>query len=279
MIKLNFKNHYKKAFVLSLDDGNIEDRILIDILNKYQIIGSFNLNSGLLGRPGKIDKSEINNLYRGHEIAIHTVNHPDLNGCDTETYVNEIIRDRKELEKITGKVINGMGYPFGTYDLSRLNLLKSLGIKYSRTIEATNSFKIPSNFLILHPTMHYLDKDNNGKYIKYDMLESFLNETDTSIFYMWMHSWELNVNSTYISDCEIDKEKLDEFDKFCFDLASHKDILFTSSIDLINYIEAFNRLEFSCDNNIVYNPNCIDLFFEKDNRQYVVNKGETINLR
>ena len=36
-----------KVFVLSFDDGTIWDQKLIDLLNQYQIPGTFNLNSGL----------------------------------------------------------------------------------------------------------------------------------------------------------------------------------------------------------------------------------------
>ena len=42
----------RKAFTISYDDGVTQDIRLIELLNKYQIKGTFNLNSGLLGQSG-----------------------------------------------------------------------------------------------------------------------------------------------------------------------------------------------------------------------------------
>lgn len=36
-----------KYFLLSFDDGTIYDRRFVELLNKYNIRGTFNLNSGL----------------------------------------------------------------------------------------------------------------------------------------------------------------------------------------------------------------------------------------
>ena len=40
----------KKAFTISYDAGVRQDQRLLDLMKKYGIRGTFNLNSGLLGR-------------------------------------------------------------------------------------------------------------------------------------------------------------------------------------------------------------------------------------
>ena len=67
-----------KALTMSYDDGKLQDRRLVEIFNRYGIRGTFNLNSGLFGRPERIDAAEIPELYRGHEVACHTVTHPTI---------------------------------------------------------------------------------------------------------------------------------------------------------------------------------------------------------
>lgn len=45
-----FPGGKRKALTLSYDDGVIQDRHLVDLMRRYGVKGTFNLNSGLLGR-------------------------------------------------------------------------------------------------------------------------------------------------------------------------------------------------------------------------------------
>ena len=83
-------NGKKKAITFSFDDGVKQDVRLIEILNKYSLKGTFNLNSELLGNKNtldcfgkivshdKLDPSEVASVYKGHEVAAHTLTHPNL---------------------------------------------------------------------------------------------------------------------------------------------------------------------------------------------------------
>ena len=46
------------AVTFSYDDGHAFDRRLVALFNKYGVKGTFNLNSGFLGRPGYIAPEE-----------------------------------------------------------------------------------------------------------------------------------------------------------------------------------------------------------------------------
>ena len=67
-----------KAITFSYDDGAVQDIRLIELLNRYGLKATFNLNSGLLGGYNRVPQQDVAALYAGHEIAAHTLTHPDL---------------------------------------------------------------------------------------------------------------------------------------------------------------------------------------------------------
>ena len=86
-----------KALTMSYDDGKLQDERLLSIFNKYGIKGTFNLNYGLMNNPERLSKDSINKLYKGHEIATHTMTHPTIARCPLSTIASEILEDRKGL--------------------------------------------------------------------------------------------------------------------------------------------------------------------------------------
>ena len=87
---MNFKHSHKnKAITFSYDDGITQDIRLIELLNKYGLRSTFNLNSELLSHRGilmrngkrishyKIHPEDVKYIYEGHEIAAHTLTHPN----------------------------------------------------------------------------------------------------------------------------------------------------------------------------------------------------------
>ena len=122
-----FNKKYRKAITFSFDDGNIDDVRLIEILNKYNLKGTFNLNSSMLADNfvwnydnvkdvHHINFSEHPHLYDGHEVASHTVRHPHLENMSCVVINNEIELDRIYLKALYGYEILGMALPFGTYN-------------------------------------------------------------------------------------------------------------------------------------------------------------------
>lgn len=84
----------RKAVTFSYDDGVTQDIRLIELLNKYGLKCTFNLNSELLGKKGilirenqrishyKIHPEDVKSIYDGHEVAAHTLTHPNLTKLD-----------------------------------------------------------------------------------------------------------------------------------------------------------------------------------------------------
>ena len=68
-----------KALTFSYDDGQIFDRRLTELFRSHGMKGTFHLNSGTLD-PGKgnhtfVGAEELEEVYRGHEIACHGLQH------------------------------------------------------------------------------------------------------------------------------------------------------------------------------------------------------------
>lgn len=190
-------NGKKKAITFSYDDGVTQDKRLIEIFNRYGLKGTFNLNSGLLG--GKSDENRINvkpeevrSVYEGHEVAVHTVTHPNLTQLEEAEILQQVNDDKKRLEELVGYSICGMAYPCGgvNNDERVASIIKEkTEIKYSRTIKSTFEFKPQENLLRFNPTVYHLEFDDMFK-----LAEEFLssNDDEPKLFYIWGHSYEFD---------------------------------------------------------------------------------------
>ena len=139
-------NKKMKAVTFSYDDAPYHDRRLVELFNKYGLKCTFNINSGLFGAGHRqILPDEMPSLYKGHEIAVHTVNHLHLENIeDDEKIVSEIEDDRRRLEDIMGYGIVGMAYPYGTYNDKVVELMA--------TRTAVKSLPRPTSSITSSPT-------------------------------------------------------------------------------------------------------------------------------
>lgn len=192
---------YKKFVTFSFDDGVTQDRRLIQLLDRYRLKGTFNLNSALLGLKGtataggrtvkhdKVYPNEIKDLYKNHEVAVHTLTHPNLRELDDETIIWQVEQDRRMLSMLAGKDVIGMAYPCGgeNYNDRVMGILsKHTGIQYARTIKSTYSFAIPLNVYEFHPVAHIMEKER-----VFDLGNQFL-DIEEGLFCLWGHSYELD---------------------------------------------------------------------------------------
>ncbi len=63
-IEMLFPEAKSKAIILSYDDGRIQDRQLVKLMNKYNLKGTFHLNSNKLGTADYLTKNEIKALFK-----------------------------------------------------------------------------------------------------------------------------------------------------------------------------------------------------------------------
>ena len=156
MIKTNlFPGGVRRALTLSYDDGQIFDVRLASLFDKYHMKATFHLNSGNLGKEGYVKENVLSQLYRRHEVSVHTVTHPFPTQIPDAELRREIVEDKRRLEELCGYPVRGMSYPFGDYSEHAICVARSCGMEYSRTVEDTGRFAIPQDFMKWHPTTHH----------------------------------------------------------------------------------------------------------------------------
>lgn len=273
MIKYLYPKGLKKALTLSYDDGIQQDKKLVPIFNKYNLKATFNLNSGIQNENStwsmngqkiyRINHEEIKQLYKGHEVAVHSLTHPFLNKIPTEMIINEIFEDRKNLENLFGYPIRGMAYPYGAYNAKVIEVMKICGIEYSRTVNQHEEFILPENYLEWDPTCHH----DNPKLM--NLTKSFidLNDDKLSIFYVWGHSYEFDLNNNW--------SLIEEFSHI---ISNKSDIWYATNIEIIDYLNAIKNVKFSADCSIVYNPNCMSVWLKVDEKTLEILAGKTVKL-
>ena len=217
----------KKAITFSYDDGVTQDIRLIELLNKYGLKCTFNLNSELLSQKGmliregqrishyKVHPEDVKDIYDGHEVAVHTLTHPNLTRCDDAEVIRQVETDRLNLSRLVGYEVVGMAYPCGGVnndDRVAELIKKNTGVRYSRTITTTGSFDLQENLYRFNPTAFHLDFDELMR-LGASFIE--LKPETPKIFYIWGHSYEMDYGADYWV-------KLEEF----FKLISNKDDIF-----------------------------------------------------
>lgn len=278
-IFMRFPGGKRKALTLSYDDGVEQDIRLIDIMKKHGLKGTFNINSGLYAPEGKVypegtihrrmSKSMALDLYRnsGMEVAVHGLTHPFLEQLPENLCTYEVLQDRINLEEDYGTIVRGMAYPFGTYSDSVVDTLRQCGIVYSRTVESTEKFTIPTDWLRLPATCHH----KNPRLM--ELARQFAEVTGKTnrgpaLFYLWGHSYEFEADDNW--------NVIEEFAAY---IGGREDIWYATNIEIYDYIDAYNRLIFSMDFTKVYNPTATELFFETKRGVYCVKPGETLSYR
>ena len=275
-MQLRYPGFRAKAVTLSYDDGSIYDPGLLEIMAKYGLKGTFNINSGCLGNKEwrRLTLDEILNLYpgTGNEVAVHGVKHLSLADQSDDMVIREVMQDRDTLEQAFGMVIRGMAYANGSCDDRVAELVGKCGIVYSRTVVSTERFDLPENWLLMPATCHH----NNPRLM--ELAETFLAEDVSKVyyphrkpklFYLWGHSYEFNDNDNW--------NVIEDFAK-C--IGGHEDVWYATNLEIYDYVKAYNSLVRSAEGSVVYNPTAFDVYFinGEENKAYCVRPGETVKL-
>ena len=227
----------QKYVTFSFDDGVTQDKRLVELFNKYGLKGTFNLNSSLLGLKGelpvhgkivnhtKVFPQEVKTTYEGHEVAVHTLTHPNLTCEDDVTVAYQVEEDRKQLSKLVGYEVRGMAYPCGgvNNDDRVAEVIKtSTGVQFSRTIMSTHSFDLPKNVYRLNPTVYICEPQK-----MFELAEKFVAlQTDKpQLFYVWGHAYEFD---------GVDEMTWERFEEFCALIAGKDDICYGTNQEVLN---------------------------------------------
>lgn len=224
----------KKAVTFSFDDGVMQDIRVIRILDRYGLKGTFNLNSGKFGtkhpyeasdkivKRTLIEPNQVKELYKNHEVAVHTVGHFNLTMLPDSCVAWQVETDRKLLESLTDKPIRCMAYPCGgvNYDERVANIIKTqTKIDFARTAISSYSFDLQRDLLSFKPTIHFQDEK------LFNLTEEFITiqSKEPALFYIWGHSYELDVMDG----------AWEKFEKFCSLIANRADVFYGTNMQVI----------------------------------------------
>ena len=217
-----------KIVSLSFDDGTIYDKRFIDLLNKYGLRATFNLNSGLKDfiwyyedKPiRRLNLEESKEIYKGHEVASHSLTHPYFSSLDEKRQIREVEEDILNLEKIFSRKIEGFAFPFIDQTEANIQVVKNnIDLKYIRCSIFTEKI-LPKDRYHVGINALYDDKDIYEKLERYKS-----NILPNSLFVIAGHSYKFEVKN--------DWEKIEKLLKY---LKENDELLVLPLIDAIKLI-------------------------------------------
>lgn len=241
---------YKKYVTLSFDDGLEQDKRIIEILKKYGLKATFNLNSGLLGQKGRIGRmgdfgmfdlpdkdglvakllkaapayripeDEIAQVYDGFEIAAHGYRHDDLKNVHGPELDSAVGKDITQLQHITRQEIKGYVYAKGSYTEEAEKYLREHDVLYGRLAKTNGSFEFPQNPLCFAPSAWLIEKQVPELVKKFQQAEA----TDQDLMLsFWGHGYEFDFGT---ENCNWVR-----FEKLCEQLVKLENVVFCTNAE------------------------------------------------
>lgn len=268
-----FKDGKQFALTFSYDDGCPQDRRLVELFNKYGMKATFNLISSSVTNPASrgVHADELKSLYidNGHEVACHSVNHPNLKRMRLKDQLDEIFCDRETLENITGTIIRGFAFPYGTYNDDTLKAMETSSIVYGRTVKSTGKFTVPEDFRLWNPTTHHDECESRVRYFARIAKEEPWNAG--GLLYIWGHAYEFDEDNAPVG-----WEKFEEMLKILH--GSLDNIWSTANIEIYDYVQAQRSIRISADGKILYNPTDTDVWVSCDGKPLMIGACGRVEL-
>ncbi len=271
MIKKLYPNGKSKAFSLSYDDGVLQDVRLVNLINKYGLRATFNLNSGLLesefqwihtsGLPVKrLSCDDAKNLYTGHEVAAHTRTHPYMENLTETEILAEMQKDKEALGRLFNTKICGFAVPFDYYSDLIESCAKKSGFEYARTSQESLCFSPSENYHRWQGTVFHLSDKLDS------LIDEFLHTDEELTFFQLIgHSYDLDTENMW-----------DKTEEIFSQISSSHDILPMTNIELVRYLKAMNKAVIS-DKEIINNSN-LDLYFSVNNSVVCLKPKEVLYI-
>lgn len=272
MITKLYPDGKAKAFNVTYDDGVLQDIRFVELLNKYNLKGTFNLNSGLMDNEfewihengcvvKRLSKDKLVSLYQGHEIASHTLTHPYMDDLSESEIMYELQTDKANLKKLFGREIKGFAVPFDFYSELIESCVKRCGFEYARISEESHSFVPQNDYYKWATTVFHTDaslKELTHQFIK-------TNE-ELALFQIAGHSYDLDLENMW--------ETIEDIFRL---ISSQNDIMPMTTIDIIEYLKAMDTAEIT-DKYIKNNSN-ISLWLSIDGMTCEVNSRQSLKYR
>ena len=269
MIQKLYPKGKKKAFNITYDDGVTQDIRFVELLNKYGVKGTFNLNSELM-RNGfewthetglvitRLAPKVAVDLYKGHEVASHTLTHPYMSELTEEEILYQMREDKKNLEELFQREIFGFAVPFDYYSDLIAKCVKKSGFSYGRMSEERYSYAPPEEYFYWAAgAFHIMPRFA-------EFVDGFF-ETDEELALCQIvgHSYDLDTEQMW-----------EQMEAILKRVAEDEDVISMTNIELVRYLKAMRGVIISEDR--IENPSDMELWFEKNGSDFSVMPNEVV---
>ena len=271
MVRKLFPGGKDRAFNITYDDGVTQDLRFVELLNRYGLKGTFNLNSELM-RAGfswthpcgqeiaRLDPDTARWLYRGHEIASHTRTHPYMQGLHGEDLRRELLEDKKDLEAMFGVSVAGFAVPFDYYSHEIADHARDCGFEYARMSEFSHSY-IPCRDWYFWKTGFYHIEPGLTEFVK-GFLET---EEELAVCQIVGHSYDLDTEGLWNTVTEILEW-----------VSRDRRVWACTNLELVRYLKAMELVRITEDR--VTNGSDMALWFRIGGDTVMLDPGEPCSL-
>jgi hypothetical protein len=262
---------HDRAFNITYDDGVTQDLRFVELMNRYGLKGTFNLNSELM-RTGfawthptgmevkRLPVETAQWLYRGHEVASHSRTHPYMSSLNREQILEELGRDKQDLEEMLGVPVVGFALPFRFYSREIADCARELGFEYSRMSEFSGSY-VPCTDWYYWKTCFYHIEPGLDEFV-----EGFLEtEQELAVCQIVGHSYDLDAEDLWETMEDILRR-----------VSGDNRIWSCTNLELVRYLKAMTQAEIT--ENSIHNPGDRELWFDFRGAVLSVLPGETVIL-
>ena len=265
MVKL-YPGGRRKAFNITYDDGILQDVRFVALLNRYGLKGSFNLNSRLMEEEfawthpsgmevRRLSPAAARHLYDGHEIASHTLTHPYMSQLSEAEILEQMGKDRENLERLFGREVKGFAVPFSYYSDLIASCAEKCGFEYARMSEFSGNYD-PCGDWYYWKTGFYHIQPGLGDYVA-----GFLNtDRELAVCQIVGHSYDLDAEGLW-----------GIMELICAAVAARNDVWSCTNLELVRYLKAVEAFDGTNRSNQT-------LWFEADGEILSLAPGETMNI-
>jgi len=238
MVRRLYPYGKKKAFNVTYDDGVLQDVPFVELMNRYGLKGTFNLNSALMEQEfewvhekglvvKRLHPHGLKDLYRGHEVASHTLNHPYMHDLSWEGIMWELSQDKRNLEALFGEEIKGFAVPFDYYSDRIAECVKQCGFTYGRISEMSHSFQPQTDYYRWKATVFHCEECLE------DLTQQFV-ETDEELALLQIvgHSYDLDAEDMW-----------ERMEAVFQTISRQEDVLPMTHIEMVEYLQAMEQAE------------------------------------
>lgn len=266
-----YPNGKKKAFSITYDDGVLQDVRFVELLNRYGLKGTFNLNSGLMKTEfawthpcgmevRRLSERAVMGLYDGHEIASHTLTHPYMHDLTEAEILRQMAEDKQNLEELFGREIKGFAVPFDYYSGKIAKCAEKSGFEYARMSEFSGSYAPCTDWFYWKTGIYHIQPE------LIPFAAGFLRtDEELAVCQIVGHSYDLDAENLW-----------DTMELICAAVSAQEDVWACTNLELVRYLKATEQAVVTSDS--IRNDSGTDLWFEIGGEIKVLHPGEIIMM-